>query len=70
MKTLKNKTALVTGASRSIGRGVTLALSEAGVQVAVNYYQSNVQYRWWILSFILGKSIIPLMGCPIVDHEL
>jgi NAD(P)-dependent dehydrogenase (short-subunit alcohol dehydrogenase family) len=33
--------ALVTGSSRGIGRGVALKLAEAGVQVAVHYYQNE-----------------------------
>jgi len=37
MTTLQNKTALVTGASRGIGRAVAIALGKAGAQVLVHY---------------------------------
>jgi 3-oxoacyl-[acyl-carrier protein] reductase len=41
MTTLQNKTALVTGASRGIGRATAVALAEAGAQVLVHYGRSK-----------------------------
>jgi 3-oxoacyl-[acyl-carrier protein] reductase len=41
MATLQNKTALVTGASRGIGRATALALAEAGANILVHYGRST-----------------------------
>lgn len=38
---LAGKTALVTGASRGIGRGIALALAESGADVAVHYARKS-----------------------------
>jgi len=37
---LKRKKALVTGASRGIGRGIALALAKQGADVAINYHSN------------------------------
>ena len=41
MTSLQNKTALVTGASRGIGRATATALAEAGAHVLVHYGRST-----------------------------
>ena len=38
---LKGKTALVTGSSRGIGRGIALKLAEQGANIAVHYFQNQ-----------------------------
>ena len=41
MKNLIGKVALVTGASRDIGRAISISLANAGVKVLVNYYRDK-----------------------------
>jgi 3-oxoacyl-[acyl-carrier protein] reductase len=43
MGELTGKKALVTGGSRGIGRGIALALAEAGCDVAINYLSAREQ---------------------------
>jgi NADP-dependent 3-hydroxy acid dehydrogenase YdfG len=43
MTTLSGKTALVTGASRGIGRAAALALAEGGAQVLIHYGQGKAE---------------------------
>ncbi|AZQ53259.1 SDR family NAD(P)-dependent oxidoreductase [Burkholderia cenocepacia] len=45
MNTLTGKTALVTGASRGIGRAAALALAQAGAQIIVHYGRSACEAK-------------------------
>ena len=40
---LKGKTALITGSSRGIGRGIALKLAEQGVKVGITYYTQEAE---------------------------
>jgi 3-oxoacyl-[acyl-carrier protein] reductase len=45
MKLLENKTAVLTGASRGIGRGIALKLAEHGANLAFTYLASEVKAK-------------------------
>ena len=46
------KHALISGSSRGIGRGIALKLAEAGINVAVHYYQNEAATK----AALKGKS--------------
>ena len=52
--TLKGEVALVTGASRGIGKAIALALSREGAKVAVNYWRSEREAESLVKSIIAG----------------
>lgn len=65
MFSLAGKNALVTGASRGIGRGIALAMAKAGANVAVNYHSKREEAektaaeisRIGVRSFAVGADV-------------
>src|ERR1700692_2147 len=55
MTSLQNKTALVTGASRGIGRATALALAKAGAHVLV-HYRDNTQEAASVVAAIQAEN--------------
>lgn len=71
MDELKNRVALVTGASRGIGAGVALALARAGADVAVNYRQRADDARDVCAHIAaLGRKALPVQADVSRAHEV
>jgi 3-oxoacyl-[acyl-carrier protein] reductase len=60
---LSGKTAIVTGASRGIGKGIALALARAGCDVAINYLSRDAEANATVDAIrALGRRTIALGG--------
>lgn len=66
---LKNKTVLVTGSSRGIGRAIAIAFGRAGCRVALNASKSREQLEE--TKALLEKENVPVLSflCDVSDYE-
>jgi len=68
MKILQGKTAIITGASRGIGRGIAKVFAEQGANVAFTY-SSSVQAAEELEKEDISCEIIDLRTIRPMDHE-
>lgn len=66
---LEGKTALVTGASRGIGRAIALKLGEEGAMVIVNYNGSRESAEQVVSEIIKKGGKAVSFGCSVSDPE-
>lgn len=67
-KTLDGKMALVTGASRGIGRGIALALAGCGATVLVNYNGSKERAEQVVAEIANMGGQAEAIGCNVSDY--
>ncbi len=71
MSTLEGRVALVTGASRGIGRGIALELGAAGAAVAVNYRRGEEAARETVAAIeAAGGRAVPLRASVAEPEEV
>ncbi len=66
---LEEKIAVVTGASRGIGRGIALALAREGAQVSVNYHGSKDRAEDVVAEIEKNGGKAKAIQCDVSDHE-
>ena len=69
MDKLKGKTALVTGASRGIGRATALALAQAGAQVLVHYSSSEKEANTVVAAIRNGGGKAETVGADLREAD-
>ena len=67
--TLTGKVALVTGASRGIGRAIALKLAAEGAAVVINYHGSMEKAKEVKAEIESGGGIAEIMQCNVADYQ-
>ncbi len=68
-KPLKGKIALVTGASKRIGRAIALALAERGAHVAITYLASQAEAEKTVRALAAHEAEALAVRCDLGDPE-
>ena len=66
---LTDRTALVTGGSRGIGRGICLRLASAGVKVAINYHTNETAARKTALMVAEAGAVAYTVQADVASRE-
>lgn len=69
MNDLNGKIALVTGASRGLGKGIALALAQAGAEVIVNYRSGKVQADEVVSEITKANGKAVAFGADVAKNE-
>jgi len=67
---LEGKTALVTGAGRGIGRGIVIALADAGVNMVINSLSEESTQALTLEASQRGKKAVGLAGDALDPHQI
>ena len=67
--TLTGKVALVTGASRGIGRAIALKLAAEGAAVVINYHGSMEKAKEVKAEIESDGGIAEIMQCNVADYQ-
>lgn len=66
---LKNKTALVTGASRGLGEAIAIGLGAAGARVAINYLNRTSEAEKVREAILEGGGIAEIFQADVTDEQ-
>ena len=69
MDSLTGKIALVTGASRGLGKGIALELAKAGAEVIVNYRSGKTEADQVVNEIISNKGKAVAFGADVSETE-
>lgn len=68
---LEGKTALITGASRGIGRAIALGLAREGCKIAVNYRQNNKAANNTVADIVnAGSQAMPVPADVTIEQQV